>query len=460
MALSESEELELLELERSRHMALARTPAPITAQEKSEPTFMQGLKAGLTAQPGKGVGHFIGSALPSTVGGVIGSVVPGPGTVIGATLGEAARQAAGAIVAPEETAKKSPLEIGAQVIGAGVGQKVGEAIAGPAISGIKKAAGFTIDQIKKVLPQAIKVMSGVSEKTTARILNNPEILTTAKPIEEAEKEFGQFIKNSGFEYGPKAMAKVLGKAKWSEAEADAVANNVIARIERLAGTDETGMSAKEIMEHRWLQRAMYKPEGPTPLGQLPENKKFIKQTTQQALAARQSLSHAATTEITGGHNDMAKYLLDKVDIIDDWIEKIVPGFDKVRQDYSNAKAAQAFESWLPVNKTGTPSFLRGAALGGLVSTGNIHEALAMSPKLTGMALKGAVKSAPYIEKAAGNISALAEQISKRVGAPIAVETIQKGIETERADHPEIPQEYLPNLVADELKKDPKFYDKE
>lgn len=135
MAMTDAERLRYLELKQkaARAVDTSYLSNQITpSAEPGEPSFFQGVKAGLTAQPGEGVGYFVGSAIPAGVGGALG----GP---VGAALGEVARQTAGAIVNPEATAQKSALGIGASVAGAGVGQKIGE-VAGPVIGkGVSKA---------------------------------------------------------------------------------------------------------------------------------------------------------------------------------------------------------------------------------------------------------------------------------------------------------------------------------
>lgn len=142
MPLSDEERLTYLRLKKKKAEAesslyLSNQVSPGT--EPGEPSFFQGVKAGITAQEGAGFGYFVGSAIPAGVGAVLG----GP---IGAALGETARQAAGAVVDPEGTAKKSPLEIGASVAGAGVGQKIGEA-AGPFIGRAATKAGETFKSV-------------------------------------------------------------------------------------------------------------------------------------------------------------------------------------------------------------------------------------------------------------------------------------------------------------------------
>ena len=472
MALSEAEELELLELERSRHMALARTPAPVAAQEKAEPTFMQGLKAGLTAQPGKGVGHFIGSALPSTAGGAIGSIVPGPGTVLGATLVEAARQTAGAVFAPEETAKKSPLEIGAQVVGAGVGQKLGEA-AGPAIAkgvskvgeGVASLAGWLESKIGKSFLKASKSLNAYGHEPEKAIVDEgivayswDDLVTKAKAAKHDLGEQIDDIINAHPKDRIVNAEDVVSPIDDALSEAAKFPNENKTLIDRLMGlkqdildiikTESQQGQGLDLKRANSLKRSLYKISkysGNTS-DEIPLNK--TKQLVAGKLASK--------------------------------IEDVVPEIKPINQRYGNAVSLQnaAENRGIVAQRNdiiGMPEFF-GA---GLAGTGNIDlgagvvvgNRLLKTPlggtlgvQAASAAGKVGVQAASAAGKAAKavtpNIASIAEQVSKRVGAPIAVETIQKGIETERADHPEIPPEYLPHLVADELKKDPNFYDKE
>lgn len=137
------------------------------AQYKEEPSFIQGIKAGLTAQPGEGVGHFIGGVIPAGVGAALG----GP---IGASLGETARQTAGAIVNPEETAKKSPLAIGAEITGAGYGQKLGE-VAGPIIGktgeAVKSVTDWFSSKVGKSFLKASKTLNAHGHRPEKAIMD-------------------------------------------------------------------------------------------------------------------------------------------------------------------------------------------------------------------------------------------------------------------------------------------------
>jgi hypothetical protein len=152
MPLSNEQRLRYLQLKKKK--AESFTPADTSylsnqiepGAEPGQASFMQGLGAGLTAQPGEGVGHFIGSALPATIGAI--------GGPIGAAVGEAARQTVGAIVNPEGTAKKSRLEIGLNVAGAGAFQKAGEA-AGPYIGKAVTKAGEAIGSVSDWLATKI-----------------------------------------------------------------------------------------------------------------------------------------------------------------------------------------------------------------------------------------------------------------------------------------------------------------
>jgi hypothetical protein len=165
-------------------------------QQEESKTFIGGLKAGLTAQPGEGAGYFIGAALPATIGGVVG----GP---VGAALGEAARQTAGAIVNPEDTARKSPLDIGGQVMMAGAGEAGGR-LAAPYISkGLSAVGRGTKEGLKaigrKVMAPIIRGTTGVSRTAMDGLLSNSKAVlskigATADDIASYGKQIEDMIK--------------------------------------------------------------------------------------------------------------------------------------------------------------------------------------------------------------------------------------------------------------------------
>ena len=375
MPLSPDEELELMELEKARAMALSK-PIPEHKPEE-EKTFFQGLKAGLTAQPGEGVGHFIGAAAPAT----IGAALAGPAAPAGAALGEAARQTMGAIVNPEETAKKSKLGIFGEVAGAGVGQKVGEAM----------------DDL-------------ISRSDKDVIANADDVI---KPVDDAIAEAKKF---------PTENATLISRL-------EGIRNDTLALLHK---GDKTGKMLN-VERANNIKKSLYKVtkyKG-ADSDEIPLNK--VKQ-------------------------DVARNIAKK-------IEDVTPEIKPLNERYGNLVALENAATNRAVvasrsNILGIPEF---AALG-FLATGNIPEAVAteVGGRLIGTPLgaTAAMQAAPGIGKVAEAGAKGISKVLEKGLAGISAATIQKGIETERKDHPEIPEEYLPNLVADELKKDPNFYNKE
>lgn len=393
MALSEAEELELLELERSRHFALAATPMPTQQELQQSPTFLQGLKLGALDQPAPqtehwyspaSVGHFVGEAALPTAGAIVGSVAPGYGTAVGAAAGEAAKKAIGRgyeAASGKEFKDESAARTITDVAAAGALQKAGEVVTPIVGKVLSKAEDVVVSNMRKMFPQIIKVLTGVNERTASRVIANPSIIADAKPMEVVKKEFGEFIDSTGYKYGPEAIKAVNKGRRISADKVEKLTNKTLDTIE-----DITKGGAKVSPQQE-------------------------QELVQKALAARYSLEDLISSSKTADKRALARSYVKDQEMVDNWLETKIPGFGEKLEDYSNSKAAEAFESWLPVNKNQTPSVLRGASMGGLIATGNIPEAAFMSPRLWGIALKSAGKIQPYAgaakevtEKAVGKIA--------------------------------------------------------
>ena len=130
----------------------------IDAKQENAPGFWSGMGAGITDQPGSGVGHYIGEALPVVAGATLGALGGPTGSVIGAELGEVAKKTAGAIVNPEQAANQSKLGLGADVIGTAALQEAGEAAApyvGKAAQAIGSKIGETVSSVSDWLSSKI-----------------------------------------------------------------------------------------------------------------------------------------------------------------------------------------------------------------------------------------------------------------------------------------------------------------
>lgn len=194
--LSESEELELLELEEAEAKAKTNSTQTQPPQDTSFPAGQIASQAGqavLASSPANLTKKFMQTdpATMQRVGGpalpILGGMAAGP---IGASLGEVARQMTGTVLNPS-TVPKTPLGIGASVIGAGVAQepKILEAIPGvtTAVEGSKRAAG----SVGHGLARLGEAMSGVPAKDIKYLFKNPSVLFKPGSRDAAGKAIGE-----------------------------------------------------------------------------------------------------------------------------------------------------------------------------------------------------------------------------------------------------------------------------
>jgi len=220
---------------------------------------------------------------------------------------------------------------------------------------------------KKVMPGTLKALQGIDERTALKVVNDPDILSRAKSMKEAGKEIGDFFEKNGFTYGRKSVKSATGKLGLSDNAADDFIVDTIGKIEAVSGTT-TGK------------------EGATKLIDLPENKEFVKQTIQEALAARYAMKDAIKRAVRSGNDEKAKMFIESRNIVDDWLETQIPGFAGVRKTYEEAAAKEAFSSVFPKNQNATTSVLRYfAALG--AGAFNPFATAAISPMVGGAAIR-------------------------------------------------------------------------
>jgi hypothetical protein len=324
-----------------------------------------------------------------TAGAVLGggaSLLAAPGTMGASLLGGSALAALGA------SAGKAGEQIIKRVVGQDAPKTVGEAaldigkegvITGVLNATFAKIIPIMAPAFKKIAPGVLKALQGLDERATAKVLSDPDILARAKPIEEAEKIFSGFFEKNGFAYGPKAVKATTGKVALGDQAADDLISNTIAKIEAVSGTT-TGKV------------------GATQLTKLPENQQFVKETVQEALAARYSIGDAVQRALKSGNNSKARVFIESKHTVDDWIETQLPGFSAVRKVYEEAKIKQAFCSIWPKNKNGTTSVLRGLGALATGGTGNLWAAPLFSPLSGQAAIRGAqiATKAPVVAGAA------------------------------------------------------------
>jgi len=345
--------------------------APEQPKDEINKSAIYNIAKGLPTAGALAGGMISMAAAPGTFGATaLGApIFAGAGAATGKAVENIILSAIGAKDAPETV-----LEGAGEVIKEGALTSIIDRVGGNLISKMANKA-------KPAFAQALKAFEGIDERSAFKVLNDPDILLRAKPMPEASKEFGDFIEKSGYKYGKDAVEEAFGVFKLSEPQSIKLINRTIKRIGQVKGLEK-----------------------------FPENKEFIKDTVQDALAGRYELSNSISKEFARGAKDEARSTMQKLEQVDDWLETQIPGFRDVRKTYSEAKIAESFSPFLPTNKNGSVSVLRTlSALGASVLNPykGIPYLLASSPFVGGTVLKGVAKTVPASPAIGASISNIA-----------------------------------------------------
>lgn len=374
-------------------LPLETTPKPLIGEEipiqmaepKKEPGMAEQIAKGLPMAGAAAGGMIAAASAPGTFGA---SLIGGPALVgAGAAIGKSVENIILSMVGAED-APESVMEGAGEIIKEGALAAMFDRLGGKIIAGLSKKS-------KPAAVQALKAFEGIDERDAFRVLNDPDILLRGKPMEQAEKEFGEFIQNSGYKYGKDAVEEVTGVFRIGENQANKLINRTINRMKIVKGLEK-----------------------------MPENRELVKETVQEALAGRHELSNAIGREFARGGKEEARAMMTKLQQVDDWLETQIPGFKSVRAMYSEAKIKEAFRPFLPTNKNGTVSVLRTlSALGASVlnPAKGIPYLLASSPFVGGTVISGIARTKPVAQGIGGAVSEMAAKgtmaIMDKVGNP-------------------------------------------
>lgn len=243
-------------------------------------------------------------------------------------------------------------------LGSGAWQGVSGEIIG---QGVGKALGAMVPS-RKLAAQGMRVMTGVPEREGLAVLKDPSILSRAKSVEQAGKEYGE--STLGLKGGAEGARQAFGK---SHLTADAAADKF----------DEILPKIKD--ETLDLQTAF-----------------SLRQTTMDKLS-----------DLPYNEKSMKRLLGQNVDTLDAYIEARLPEWSGARQAFRESKIAEEFGSWLPLNKNLSPNVLRTtaaiAATGKGVMEGNPIMSLALpaiSPKVWGYGIRAGGAVAPAVKAGA------------------------------------------------------------
>lgn len=334
-------------------------PQEPTAQEKPE-SLMERFGKWIPTLGAIG-GGFAGGALGS---GVLSLPAGVAGAAAGAAAGKGLQEALyagtealypGTISKPQTTAQKlyePAIEAGTQILG------------GKALQGAGAVLKSSMPALKKLAVQILRVGPAIPEQAGKQIVNDPTILSRALPIEEAKTVFGNWVKKMGYKYDVDAVAEIFkGKITPSSEAVDKIKFKVLDQIDDIENLE-------------------------------PYQKREL---IQKALAVRTKLSDKIQGLLKNPEKaSETRYHTIEFNKIDDFLDKSLPGFDKAKQTYNEAMLADAFKSWLPLNKNLSPNVLRSWSALGLathgISEGNILPSMmlpAVSPRMAGYAIKGA-----------------------------------------------------------------------
>ena len=364
MALTESEELELLELENEEAGAMrdAQADIPRTSEDYGEalltnlPTsgFVQDVVRGLPATAGAIPGAAAGAALGIPFGplGIAAGGVIGAG--LGGAAGESTRQAASQFTAASFPEEQYPVsrpggvlrDVGIQGALQAAGHGAGAAVGA--------AAGAIRPGINRLGAQFMRAAAGVPEKVGEAAMRTPGILLDAPTSESASAGYKAFERYTGLK-GLGDMVKSSGRFP-SEAQLEDMVFGI----------------AKKATEGTAQPQELYL------ASQAESNlKKMAKLGNPRYATLEASIIGAKQT-------------------VDDALGKIYPEYASLRSDYFAAGVGEEFSSLFPLNKNTSPNVLRAVTAAGTAVAGTLAgqpAALAalplVSPAFYGLGLRGA-----------------------------------------------------------------------
>lgn len=356
MALSEAEELEMLELENENALAMRDSVA-------SQPQA-QGPMSELPPVAGAMMGAA--ASLPfSPMAGPFAPLVPVAGAAIGA-MGARGFQIAGRQLGQIGRGEQpiSSGEAASDIARTGLVQGAGEMLGPIGGKGLQQAGKMLVPvgrTAAKVGGQVIRAATGVPENAASAVLRDPDILSRALPVEEAGKVYSEAVGGRG---GAEASRQMFGKSYLSAEQAADAFDEIRPAIQ-----------AKSLMVDDALT---------------------LRQRTMKSL-----------NDTGRDKPELRRLLSQNVQELDSYIEEFLPEWSTAKQTYREAKIGEEFGSFLPLNKNLSPNVLRSwagiASMGKGIAEGNplfLGAGLAVSPKAWGTAIKATYAGSRIIPTAA------------------------------------------------------------
>jgi hypothetical protein len=242
-----------------------------------------------------------------------------------------------------------------------LGQGAWRGISGEVLGqGIGKGISALIPS-RQVAAQGIRVATGVPEREAAAVLKDPGILSRAKSTQEAGKLYQEALSKAPYKIeSAGAGSRVAFNKTMLSPEA------ALNKFDEIAGAMDSG--ALDL---------------------------------QSAVSMRQTLSHHIGT---GKGDWYVQPMREQLGAIDNYIEGRLADFPDAVKAYREAKIAEEFSSWLPLNKNLSPNVLRTAGALGYAAHGASRGellpsvmALGVSPKMWGYGIRAGSAVAPAVE---------------------------------------------------------------
>lgn len=354
--MSESEELEMLELENEnahvqkgseptgqtppanpnfevagRSQAFAGSAPSYAPPDSTNDSGISPTRALLTNEPTSGFAEDVIRGVPSTIGGLAGGTVglvagapltvgaaatSAGGAALGGAAGEASRQAvAQAYAGATGRPFTAPGEVLGNVASQGLAQGGGQALG----LGLTELAGLARPYANKLGAQSMRAFQGVPEKAGGMLTSDPSIVLDAMSPADASAAYRNFESKTGLT-GLSEQIRTTGKAP-SEGE---------------------------------LEKHLFEVAARTRNG--------VPSTPQELYHASQAASNLKMMGKMGSprYASLAREIGEAKGIVDGALEQIHPEYGQLRTDYAQSKAADQLNSVFPLNKNGSPNALRSA----------------------------------------------------------------------------------------------------
>src|SRR3990167_1481183 len=396
MPLSESEELELLELENEQALAMqGKDPygRPISRNEQIR-----------EERPSETFGRYMEPI--SAFGGAFAKKAPMGAALAGAaTMGtEIVKQGIQAI-GSEPGTPTNTMESGKRIASAFGRGALGEGLGRGVFAGAARVGKAIAPTAIKTGAQVMKMSAGIPEPTGQAVLSDLGRLGRAPSLKEAGAKYADAMAATGLRQGPEAAMETMGKSALSQEGATNFAYDAIQKLNSGQLTYQEALVARD-----QLKNILKMPKWQNP--SIAQNEMFLVKMQKQ---------------------------LD--DYLEPYFNAAGESFKQARGGYREAKIAQDFSSWLPTNANKTASVLRGgyaATIGGLGYGGQIDPETAAlglavaSPRMIGYGIRGAAVAGPVVREAAKFGTRLGTQaISGRLLPSSTEELMRKHYEAQK-----------------------------